>query len=142
MGSLTQEKETHHGCKESSPVAAQAAGDALVEGAGEVLALEFKNAPTTLTALGVTPRKKPAPLTSEVLAAKAAKARATRKARGTTSKKQKAQITGNVSGVTITPVRTPAPAPTASESGSTTPAANGSSTPFVANAVVPGAAHS
>jgi hypothetical protein len=114
----------------------------IVEGAREVIALQFKNAPATLTALGVTPRKKPAPLSSEALAAKAAKIRATREARGTTSKKQKALITGGVTGVTITPVIPPSPAPTASASGSTTSAANGSSPPVVANAVVPGATRS
>jgi hypothetical protein len=119
-------------------LAAQAAGDSLVEGAKEVLALQFKNAPTTLAALGVTPRKTPAPLTAEVLAAKVVKARATRQARGTTSKKQKAQITGNVSGVTITPVTTSEPAPTAAAGGATAAGTNGASTPVASATAVPG----
>ncbi len=54
------------------------------------LAGAFASSPTTLAALGVTPRKKPTPLTPLALAARSAKAAATRKARGTTSKKQKA----------------------------------------------------
>jgi len=81
------------------------------------LAGALASSPTTLAALGVTPRKKPAPLSPSALAARAAKAEATRKARGTASKKQKATVTGDVSGVTITPVVT---GPTASAA---TPAA-------------------
>jgi len=70
----------------------------------EAIALQFSNAPTTLNAFAIAPRKKAKPLTVEARAAATAKARATRLARGTESKKQKATISGNVTGVTITPV--------------------------------------
>jgi hypothetical protein len=82
----------------------------------ESVALMFSNAPTTLSALAIVPRKLPKPLTGAARAAATAKADATRKARGTTSKQQKALISGNVTGVTITPVTTAlgsAPAATA-----------------------------
>jgi hypothetical protein len=72
----------------------------------------YANAPDTLALFGLEPRKVPAPRTAAQKAASAAKAAATREARGTTGKKKKAQITGNVTGVTITPITTPAPTPT------------------------------
>jgi hypothetical protein len=71
----------------------------------------YTNASQTLSDFGLTPRKVPAPLTTEELAAKAAKSKATRAARGTTSKKQKLAVTGNVTGVTVTPITAPAVVP-------------------------------
>jgi hypothetical protein len=50
------------------------------------------------------------PLPTEKRAAATAKLRATRTARGTTSKKQKLAVKGDVTGVTVTPITTPAPA--------------------------------
>ncbi len=70
----------------------------------------FGNASQTLADFGLTPPKARTPLTIEQQAAQVAKARATRIARGTTSKKQKLAIQGDVTGVTVTPVTTPAPA--------------------------------
>jgi len=69
----------------------------------EAVALQFSNAPTTMNAFAIAPRKKAKPLTVEARAAATAKARATRLARGTASKKKKAAISGDVTGVTITP---------------------------------------
>ena len=74
----------------------------------------FANATSTLADFGLTPRKVPAPRTSEEKAAAAAKAKATRAARGTTSKKQKLTVKGNVTGITVTPITAPtAPQPSA-----------------------------
>jgi hypothetical protein len=91
------------------------ARDAVVEQDGEtveavrdLVAIQFKNAPTTLADFAITPRKAPKPLTAEARVVAKAKAQATREARGTGSKKEKAAITGNVTGVTITPTTTPA----------------------------------
>jgi hypothetical protein len=70
-----------------------------------ILQSMYANAPDTLAVYGMEPRKVPAPRTAAEKAATAAKARATRVARGTTSKKAKSAITGNVTGVTITPMR-------------------------------------
>jgi hypothetical protein len=72
----------------------------------------FASSPQELADFGVPAPKARAPRTSAQNAAAAAKAKATRAARGTTSKKQKLAVKGDVSGVTITPVTTPAaPAP-------------------------------
>jgi len=71
----------------------------------------FGNATDTLALFGLKPRKAPAPRTGAEIAAAAAKAEATRKARGTASKKSKLTVTGNVTGVEIVPITTPAAAP-------------------------------
>jgi hypothetical protein len=83
----------------------------------------FGNATDTLALFGLEPRKAPAPRTSEENAAAAAKARATRTARGTTSKKQKLAVMGNVTGVNITPITGPDPAPPAAPPATATPTA-------------------
>jgi hypothetical protein len=105
-----------------------------------MLQMMFAASEPSLTALGLTARKTPAPLTSEQQVARAAKARATRVARGTTSKKQKAAIHGNVSGVTITPVVTGATA--GSTTSGATSSGNGVSTSTAAAAASGSAAHS
>jgi hypothetical protein len=69
----------------------------------------FSTAAQQLADFGLQPPKARTPLTSEQLAARTAKSRATRAARGTTSKKQKLAIKGDVTGVQITPVTSPAP---------------------------------
>jgi hypothetical protein len=81
--------------------------------------------PEVLSDCGVSPRKKPAPLTPEQRVVRAAKAKATRLARGTMSAKQKALIQGTVPATvtlatdgSVTPATPPAPATT-----------NGTSTP-------------
>jgi hypothetical protein len=99
----------------------------LMQGMKDSLQLIFGNSPTTLAGLGISPRKKPAPLSAAALAAKSAKAEATRKARGTTSKKQKATVSGNVSGVSITPVVAGAQ-PAATQSAAVSPVTPASST--------------
>jgi len=72
----------------------------------------FASNPQELADFGVPLPKQRAPRTSAQNAAAAAKAKATRAARGTTSKKQKLAVKGDVSGVNITPITTPAaPAP-------------------------------
>jgi hypothetical protein len=103
----------------------EATSGKVLDGIREVIGLAYANSPTTLQTLGITPRKKPAPLSVEALAAAKAKAAATRKARGTTSKKQKALITGDVTGVSITPTTTTggAPAATAGTSAPVVPPA-------------------
>ena len=70
-----------------------------------ILQSMYANAPDTLAVYGLEPHKVPAPRTAAQKAATAAKAAATRIARGTASKKAKSAITGNVTGVTITPMR-------------------------------------
>jgi hypothetical protein len=77
-----------------------------------VVVAAYASSPQELADFGVPAPKARTPRTSAQNAAAAAKARATRAARGTTSKKQKLAVKGDVSGVTITPVTTPAaPAP-------------------------------
>jgi hypothetical protein len=83
----------------------------------------FGNATDTLALFGLEPRKVPAPRTGPEIAAAAAKAEATRKARGTTSKKQKLAVTGNVTGVTVTPITTPAEAAPSAQLATPTPTA-------------------
>jgi len=73
----------------------------------DAVALAFSNAPATLQAFMLAPRKKPEPLSAQARLAAKAKAKATREARGTKGKKQKAAITGNVVGVTVTPIVAP-----------------------------------
>ena len=93
----------------------------VVKAVRDVVALMFENAPTTLAALAIAPRKSPTPLSAAARAAANAKMEATRKARGITSKKQKAQVSGNVTGVTITPV-TSSPAASPATQTSVAPA--------------------
>lgn len=82
----------------------------------------YANATQTLSDFGLVPPKARTPLTTEQKAAAAAKAKATRAARGTTSKKAKLKVTGNVTGVTVTPITTPAEAPPAAPVIPVTPA--------------------
>lgn len=81
----------------------------------------YGNSPQQLADFGVPPRKQPAPRTSEQKAAAAAKAKATRIAQGTKSRKQKLAVKGDLTGVAITPVTSPA-AVAASSSPSARPA--------------------
>jgi hypothetical protein len=71
----------------------------------------FSTAAAPLGDFGLQPPKAHQPLSTEKRAAATAKARATRAARGTTSKKQKLAIKGDVTGVVVTPITTPAPSP-------------------------------
>jgi hypothetical protein len=80
---------------------------------GFVLAA-YGSSPQELADFGVPPRKQPAPRTSAQNAAAAAKAKATRIARGTKSRKQKLAIKGDVTGVEIAPVTSPAASPSRS----------------------------
>ena len=85
----------------------------------------YTSDPQSLADFGVPPPKPRTPRTSAQNAAAAAKAKATRIARGTTSKKQKLAVKGDVTGVSITPVTTPAapaPAPAAQPATSETTA--------------------
>ena len=70
----------------------------------------FSTATAQLGDFGLQAPKAHQPLPTAKRAAATAKLRATRAARGTTSKKQKLAIKGDVTGVTVTPVTTPAPA--------------------------------
>jgi len=72
-----------------------------------VFATYFDSTPT-LADFHLTPPKVPAARTVEQKAVAAAKLRATRQARGTTSRKQKLAIKGNVTGVVVTPITSPA----------------------------------
>ncbi len=69
----------------------------------------FTTATAQLGDFGLQAPKARQPLPTEKRAAATAKLRATRAARGTTSKKQKLAIKGDVTGVTVTPITTPAP---------------------------------
>ena len=103
----------------------------------------YANAPDTLAVFGLKPRKAPAPRTAAEKAATAAKAAATRAARGTTGKKKKLAVTGDVTGVTITPIKAPVAAPVTTQPASSpvaappvavppaTPAAGGASSGHV-----------
>ncbi len=73
----------------------------------------YTNSPDTLALFELAPPKARAPLSAAQRAAAVAKAKATREARGTKGAKQKALVTGNVTGVTITPITAPVPAPPA-----------------------------
>jgi hypothetical protein len=103
----------------ASDQAAEAQNGTIARELRDTIALMYSNAAATLQGFGMTPRKKPTPLTTAERAAANAKAAATRAARATKGSVQKAAITGNVTGVTITPVvaptaeATPAPAPAA-----------------------------
>jgi hypothetical protein len=120
------------------------------------IAAQFNNNTTTLAAFDIQPKKPRQPLSPAARLAASAKAKATRAARGTGSKKQKATISGNVTGVSVTPITTPAPTPTAASApttpvstapavGSTvttstsvaTPAAPSTTAPAVSNGATP-----
>jgi hypothetical protein len=88
----------------------------------------FSTATAQLGDFGLQAPKAHQPLPTAKRVAATAKLRATRTARGTTSKKQKLAIKGDVTGVTVTPITTPAPAsPPAAPAGpapvATTPVA-------------------
>jgi hypothetical protein len=78
------------------------------------LLASFRTSPQMLADFGMQPPRVRKPLSSDQRAAVKAKVAATRTARGTTSKKQKLAIKGDVTSVTITPVKvatvTPPPA--------------------------------
>ena len=84
------------------------------------LRASFGTATSTLADFGLEPPKARTPLTAEAKTAAVAKRAATRAARGTTSKKQKLAVKGNVTGIIVTPVTSPAPASPA-EPAATTP---------------------
>ena len=68
----------------------------------------FSNSSETLAEFALEPKKKRRPLTAEESLEAAAKLRATRAERRTMGKRQRARIKGDVTGVVITPVTTPA----------------------------------
>jgi len=76
----------------------------------EMLGGMFGESSQVLSDFGLSPRKVPAPLTTEQLAAKKARAEATRKARGTKGPKAKLAIKGDVT-VEAAPPPAPVPAP-------------------------------
>jgi hypothetical protein len=86
----------------------------------------FGNSPTVLADFGLVQKKAPTPPTVEAKAAAVAKREATRTARGTTGPKKKLSTKGNVTGVEITPVTTPAAAASAPQPPAQ-PAASGAS---------------
>jgi hypothetical protein len=78
----------------------------------------FSNATAQLGDFGLQAPKVRTPLPTEKRVTATAKLKATRTARGTTSKKQKLAVKGNVTGVTVTPITTPAPSsPAATPAG-------------------------
>jgi hypothetical protein len=88
--------------------AAEAHDGAIARDLRRVVARAFSNAPATLQAFMLSPRKKREPLSAEARLVATAKARATRVARGTLGTAQRAAIRGNVVGVTVTPILAPA----------------------------------
>jgi hypothetical protein len=85
------------------------------------------SSPSVLGDYGLSPKKQKTPLTGEQRAAATAKARATRAARHTMGPKQKAGVKGDVTGVVVMPVTTPAapavaPAPVVGPTPAATPA--------------------
>ena len=92
----------------AAAAAVEAASGAEAKELRQLLAVSFSNMHNALADFGMVPKKVRAPLSTDARLAATAKLQATRKARGTTSKKQKLQIFGNVTGVTIAPVTTPA----------------------------------
>jgi hypothetical protein len=73
----------------------------------------FPGATQTLADFGLTPPKAPTPRTTETNAAAKAKAKATREARGTVGSRKRLAVKGNVTGVLVTSVTAPEPAPPA-----------------------------
>jgi hypothetical protein len=101
--------------------------DPVIRDYASFLRATFRDATALLGDFGLLAPKARTPLTAEKRVAATAKARATRIARGTVSKKQKLAIHGDVTGVTVTPITTSAPAPApvsppASPAGATAPA--------------------
>jgi hypothetical protein len=86
----------------------------------------FGNAPDVLADFGIHPKAR-APLTVQAKAAAAAKRTATRAARHTTGAKKKKSVKGDVTGIVVTPVTSPQPAPAtpASPSAPVTPSGTG-----------------
>jgi septal ring-binding cell division protein DamX len=97
----------------------------------------YSTKPSVLADLGVAPRKARTPLSAEARITAEAKARATRAARKTMGKKQRAAIRGAVTGVTITPILTSDPAPSATTSTAPTPAATSTQTAMVPAVAAP-----
>ena len=95
----------------------------------QIVVRMYAGATSILADFGLQPPKAPAPKTTEEKAAAAAKAAATRKARGTTSKKQKLAVKGDVTGVTITPVTSPAVAANSPSAQTAPNASNAPTTP-------------
>ena len=90
------------------------------------LRVTFGNAPDTLAAFKLKPRKTPTPMTAVQKAAAAAKRQATREARGITTDAKKQAIKGAVTGIVITPVVVPQAS--ASQPAAATAPASGTST--------------
>ena len=103
----------------------QAKVDPVIQAYERFVLAQYAGATQTLADFGIPAPKARTPLTVEQKAAAQAKKEATRTARGTTSKKQKLTVKGNVTGVTVTPVTTPAasasPAQPASTASNATP---------------------
>jgi len=76
--------------------AAEAQNGSIAREIRDTVALAFSNAPATLEAFMLTPRKKPTPLSAEARLAATAKAKATRIARGTKGSVQKASAISDV----------------------------------------------
>jgi hypothetical protein len=74
----------------------------------QTLLAMFATQPDVLADFGLAPRKK-AVISPQARVAAAAKAKATRAARGAKGSVQIQQVTGNVTGIIVTPVTTPAP---------------------------------
>ncbi len=72
---------------------------------------QFGTQPDVLADFGLKPKKARKPMTPEQKAAAKAKREATRKARGISGSRKRAAVKGDVTGVTITPVTAPQPAP-------------------------------
>jgi hypothetical protein len=70
----------------------------------------FQGAPDVLADFGLHPKAR-APLTVEAKTAAAAKRKATRQARNTMGSRQKKNVKGTVTGIVVTPVVNPPPAP-------------------------------
>jgi hypothetical protein len=82
----------------------------VMQGFARIVVAMFTGDTATLADFGLRARKVPPPKTVEQMAAAKAKAKATREARGTMSAKAKRAIKGNVTGVTVTPITSPAAA--------------------------------
>jgi ABC-type transporter Mla subunit MlaD len=98
------------------------------------LRVTFGSSTSDLADFAMQPPKARKALSAEEKTAAAAKGKATRAKRGTTSKKQKLAVKGDVTGVVVTPVTTPAEpvqgiAAGAAPSPSAQPAPTASSTP-------------
>jgi hypothetical protein len=83
------------------------------------------NTSSVLADYGLTPRKARAPMTTDQQAAAVAKRKATRAARHTMGSVQKKAVKGDVTGVNVTPVTSPAPTPATPPPTPATPASSG-----------------